>query len=88
MRSSVRATLRFAHSPMPRYIASMTTVEDIKKAIAALKPREFDRLRAWFDDYQAVKFDQKIERDAKSGKLDALADQAIADHKAGRSRDL
>ncbi len=66
----------------------MTTVEDIEKAIAALKPREFDRLRAWFEDYQAAQFDQKIERDAKSGKLDALADQAVVDHKAGRSRDL
>lgn len=66
----------------------MTTVEDIEKAIAALKPREFDRLRAWFEEFQAAKFDEKIERDAVAGKLDALADQAVADHKAGCSREL
>ncbi len=64
------------------------TVEDIEKAIAKLKPREFDRLRAWFEEFQAARFDERIERDAKSGKLDRLADQALADHRKGRSREL
>jgi hypothetical protein len=66
----------------------MTTVEDIEKAIAMLAPREFDRLRAWFEEYQAARFDEKIERDAKAGKLDRLADAALADHRKGRSREL
>jgi hypothetical protein len=70
------------------YIAPMTTVEDIEKAIATLKPREFDRLRAWFDKFQSERFDEKIERDAKDGKLDGLADQAIDDHRKGLSREL
>jgi hypothetical protein len=66
----------------------MTTVEDIEKAIAKLAPSEFDRLRAWFEEYQAVRFDERIERDAHAGKLDRLADQAVADHRKGRSREL
>jgi hypothetical protein len=66
----------------------MTTVEDIEKAIANLKPREFDRLRAWFDEYQSARFDEKIEQDARAGKLDRAADQALADHRKGRSREL
>jgi len=33
-------------------------------------------------------WDQQIEADAKAGKLDALADEALADHRAGRSRKL
>jgi hypothetical protein len=66
----------------------MTTVEDIEKAIAMLAPHEFDRLRAWFEEYQAARFDEKIERDAKAGKLDRLADAALADHRKGRSREL
>ena len=64
----------------------MTTVEDIEKAIERLAPREFDRLRAWFEDYQAARFDERIARDAKAGKLDGLAGQAIADFRKGKGR--
>jgi len=70
------------------YIFGMTTVEDIEKAIAALAPRELDRLRDWFEAFQATRFDEKIERDAQAGRLDGLAEQAIADHKRGLSREL
>jgi hypothetical protein len=70
------------------YICVMTTVEDIEKAIAKLAPAELDRLRDWFEDFQAARFDEKIERDAKAGKLDRLAEQAVAEHRKGRSREL
>jgi hypothetical protein len=70
------------------YILPMTTVEDIEKAIATLKPGEFDRLRVWFEEFQAARFDEKIDRDVKAGKLDRLADQALDDHRKGRSREL
>jgi hypothetical protein len=66
----------------------MTTVEDIEKAIEQLGAREFDRLRAWFEEYQAARFDEKIERDAQAGKLDHLAEQAIVDFRKGRAREL
>ena len=64
------------------------TVEDIEKAIAKLDPRELEKFRAWFEEFQAARFDGKIERDAKSGKLDQLADHAIADFRKGRAREL
>jgi hypothetical protein len=66
----------------------MTSVEDIEKAIAKLDPREFDRLRAWFEDYQAARFDEAIARDAAAGKLDRLAESAVADFRTGRVREL
>jgi hypothetical protein len=66
----------------------MTTVEDIEKAIEKLGAREFDRLRAWFEEYQAARFDEKISRDAGAGKLDRLADAAVADLHKGRAREL
>lgn len=66
----------------------MTTVEDIEKAIEKLAPREFDRLRAWFEAYQAARFDEKIARDAEAGKLDHFAEQAVADFRKGRAREL
>jgi hypothetical protein len=66
----------------------MTTVEDIEKAIQKLGATEFDRLRAWFEDYQAARFDEKIARDAEAGKLDRLAGQAVADFRKGHAREL
>jgi hypothetical protein len=61
-------------------ISSMTTVEDIEKAIAKLSAPELDRLRDWFEEFQAARFDTKIERDANAGKLDRLAEQALMQH--------
>ena len=66
----------------------MTTVEDIEKAIEKLGAREFDRLRVWFEEYQAARFDEKIACDAEAGKLDRLADAAGSDFRKGRSREL
>jgi hypothetical protein len=66
----------------------MTKLEDIEAAIAGLSPDDLARLRAWFEDFDARLFDEKIERDAKAGKLDKLAAEALADHQAGRSREL
>ncbi|MGA8817669.1 MAG: hypothetical protein WB624_10275 [Xanthobacteraceae bacterium] len=64
------------------------TVQDLEKAIAKLPPDELAELRAWFDDFDAARFDEKIERDAKAGKLDRLADAAIEDFREGRAREL
>jgi hypothetical protein len=66
----------------------MTTVEDIERAILQLPPAELDRFRAWFEALDAERFDERIERDARAGKLDRMADEALADHRAGRTREL
>jgi hypothetical protein len=67
--------------------AGMTT-EEIEKAVEQLAPRELARFRAWFEAFDASQFDAAIERDAKAGKLDALAEEALAEHRAGCSRKL
>ncbi len=66
----------------------MSTIEDIEKAIESLPPGELAQFRAWFDAFDAARFDERIERDARDGKLDALAEQALSAHRSGRSRDL
>jgi len=66
----------------------MTTVEDIEKAIEKLPPRELDRLRAWFEEFQADRFDDKVARDADASKLDGVAEDAMADFRKGRAREL
>jgi hypothetical protein len=64
------------------------TIEDLEKAVAKLAPEQFAKFRDWFDAFDAARLDQKIERDAKSGKLDRRADQALADFREGRAREL
>jgi hypothetical protein len=64
------------------------TIEDIEKAVAQLPPRELAMFRAWFEAFDAARFDEKIERDAVEGKLDRLADEALASYREGRAREL
>jgi len=66
----------------------MTTAEDIEKAVEAIAPRELARFRAWFEAFDAEQFDAAIERDISAGKLDAHAEEALAAHRGGRSRDV
>ena len=64
------------------------TIEDLKQAVAKLPPDDLARFRAWFEEFDAARLDQKIERDAKAGRLDRLAAQALDDLRKGRTRDL
>jgi hypothetical protein len=66
----------------------MSTVEDIERAVSKLTPDELARFRAWFETFEANRFDERIEHDAKAGKLDQLADDALADFHGGRAREL
>ena len=66
----------------------MTSVENIEKAVTKLTQVQFAKFRAWFEEYDARLFDEKIERDAKAGKLDAIAAKARANHKAGRREEF
>jgi hypothetical protein len=66
----------------------MTAIEEIEKAVAELPPDELQRFREWFAEFEAARFDQKIEQDVKAGRLDRLAEQALADYRAGRAREL
>jgi hypothetical protein len=64
------------------------TVEDLEKAVAKLPPDQLAKFRVWFEEFDAAQFDRKIERDAKAGKIDKLADQAIGDVRTGRAREI
>jgi hypothetical protein len=66
----------------------MTSVEDIERAVSQLPPAELERFRMWFETFDAQRFDERIERGAKAGRLDRMADEALAEHRAGRTREL
>jgi hypothetical protein len=64
------------------------TLSELEKAVATLAPDELARFRAWFEQFDAARFDDKIERDAAAGKLDRMADVALDDLRKGRAREL
>lgn len=66
----------------------MTTVEAITAAIAALPPEQVAQVRAWLNERAEAEWDAQIEQDERVGRLNALADRALASHRAGRTRPL
>lgn len=64
------------------------TTEDIEKAIEQLSPAELARFRAWFQQFEADRFDQAVTSDAQAGRLESFAEEALTEYRAGRTRDL
>ena len=49
-----------------------------------LSAAELAAFRAWFAEFDADAWDRRIEADIVSGGMDALADEALEDFRAGR----
>ncbi len=66
----------------------MLTVQAIEQAIQQLPEAELCELRRWFTEFTEDLWDKQIENDANAGKLDALADEALADYYSGKATEL
>lgn len=66
----------------------MENVKLIEQAVQSLPPSELAQFRRWFAEFDGSAWDRQIEQDAASGKLEALAAEALADHRAGSARQL
>jgi hypothetical protein len=66
----------------------MSTLEQIEAAILTLPVDEFQQLRQWFFDVDYQRWDEQLEQDVTNGKLEALAEEAIAEFKAGHCREI
>jgi hypothetical protein len=66
----------------------MTTVESLEQTVKNLAPSELAEFRRWFAEFDAAAWDTQIEADAAAGKLDALAAEALAEHRAGRTHEI
>ncbi|MBI2909203.1 MAG: hypothetical protein HYX92_16280 [Chloroflexi bacterium] len=66
----------------------MTKVEKLEEEIKKLSRSELAAFREWFRAHDSDEWDRQIEEDILAGKLDKLADEAIAEYKAGRAREL
>jgi len=58
------------------------SITEIEQAITELSPEELARFREWFEEYCAEVWDQQIEADAKSGRLDRLISAADEEYNA------
>ena len=65
----------------------MTTVEEIERAVERLPPQELARFQQWYALFDAERFDSRIERDAAAGRLDTLAETALAEDRQGLTRE-
>jgi hypothetical protein len=66
----------------------MRSVEKIEHEVAALSPAELAEFRRWYAEFDAAAWDRQLDADAQSGALDRLAQEALADHRARRSRPM
>jgi hypothetical protein len=54
----------------------MSRVEEIEAAIDGLPPEEYRRIVQWFREREQKRWDDQLDADASSGKLDFLFDEA------------
>lgn len=66
----------------------MSKVEKIEQEIESLSTQELAQLRRWFRDFDAQAWDRQIEEDARTGKFDRLAEEAISSYQAGKAREI
>jgi hypothetical protein len=66
----------------------MTQVQRIEEEVASLPKVELAKFRSWFENFDAKAWDKQIEKDIDSGKLDDMANKAIADFKAGNYKEI
>jgi hypothetical protein len=64
------------------------SITEIEQAIAELSPEELARFREWFEEFDARVWDEQIQNDAKTGKLDKIANKAIDEYRAGKAKEL
>ena len=66
----------------------MSTLQEIEKAVQDLSPDQLAAFRNWFVEYDQALWDEQLERDVASGRLDSHADEALDDLRNGRCSDL
>jgi len=54
----------------------MDRVEEIESAIDRLPPEDYKRVLAWLREHEQSRWDEQMDRDSASGKLDFLFKEA------------
>ena len=64
------------------------TLDELENAVAGLSNEDLARFRGWFIDFDSAAWDRQLAEDVASGRLDALADEAIQEHESGETSEL
>jgi hypothetical protein len=62
-------------------------VEEIEAAIDGLPPEEYRRIVQWFRELDQARWEEQIDRDSASGKLDFLFGEAESESAQGLLRE-
>jgi hypothetical protein len=66
----------------------MVTAESIEHIVKQLSSTELAKFHQWFAQFDADAWDAQIEADAAAGKLDAFAEEALAEYRNGQAREI
>ena len=71
-----------------RKVRTMARVEELANEVQQLNRQELVAFREWFRKYDSDARDGETEEDVLAGILDKLASAAIAEHRAGRTKEI
>ena len=66
----------------------VTNIDTVERLVSEMTPAELVEFRRWFAQFDAAAWDREIEADAAAGRLDELAERALAAHAAGHTTKL
>ena len=64
------------------------SAEEISEEIMRLPQDQLQKFREWYQVFDSGKWDDQIASDASDGKLDEIADRAMKEYRAGKSRPI
>ena len=64
------------------------TLKELEQTISQLLPGELAEFREWFLRFDGDRWDEQIEKDASSGKLDSLGKNALREFRSGQTNPL
>jgi hypothetical protein len=65
----------------------MKGIEEIENAIDRLSPEEFRRIAQWFREREQKQWDEQLDDDSASGRIDFLFEEAEKDSSKGLLRE-
>ena len=63
----------------------MSKVEQIESEITKLTSAEARQVAKWLEEFLADEWDRQIAEDAKAGKLDRFIEEALEEHRQGKT---
>jgi hypothetical protein len=66
----------------------MPSLKRIESEVAALPDQELRKFSLWFAQFEAERWDQSLDTDIASGRLDTLAAEALEQYAAGKCKPL